>query len=454
MRAMTESEGRAVLLVRAFETVPSPAWSEADAAWASGEARRLEGEQVSFERFLARRAALACTRLRQRDSKVDATLAATEPHVWIGWAVVLVAFVFGVASDVIGPTDRINILAPPLLAVLLWNLGVYLALLLRSGGAVRRLATFVAALGWRRRRPAGSALAHFVREWTAASGILQASRVAFVLHTGAAAFVLGALGSLYLRGIAFEYRAGWDSTFLSPATVQRLLSVVLGPASHMSGIALPDLEGVAQLRFSRGSGENAARWIHLYALTLGIVVILPRLALAAIAAWRVRTWGHNLPLQLDGEYFDRLRRTLSGAPIAALVLPYNLRVPDEARPILVAALERTIGPNVSVSLTDLVPEGGEDDLQHWLAEKSVPLAVALFRSTATPERETHGAFVEALAAHPAVARLMVLIDEAEFRRRFTGAEGARRVTERRGAWQRMLAERGIEPVFIDLAPGA
>jgi hypothetical protein len=454
MRAMTESEGRAVLLVRAFEAAPSSAWSEADAAWASAEARRMEGGQVSFERFLARRAALACARLVQRDSKVDAALVAAGPHVWIGWMVVLVAFLFGVASDAIGPTDRINILAPPLLAVLVWNLGVYLALLVRSGGAVRRLASYIAALGWRRKRPAGPALARFVRDWAAASGTLQALRAAFVLHAGAAAFVLGALASLYLRGIAFEYRAGWDSTFLTPPAVQRVLSFVLGPASFLSGISLPELEGVAQLRFSRGPGENAARWIHLYALTLAMVVIVPRVVLAAVAAWRVRTGERSFPFQFEGEYFDRLRRTLSGNPVAALILPYNLRVPDEARPALIAALERTIGPNVSVSVTDSLPEGAEDDLQRWLGEKNVPLAVALFRSTSTPERETHGAFVEALAAHPAVARVLVFIDEAEFRRRFTGAEGARRVTERRGAWQRMLADTGIEPVFVDLAMGA
>jgi hypothetical protein len=168
----------------------------------------------------------------------------------------------------------------------------------------------------------------------------------------------------------------------------------------------------------------------------------------------VRTGERSFPFQFEGEYFDRLRRALSGNPVAALILPYNLRVPDEARPALIAALERTIGPNVSVSLTDSLPEGAEDDLQRWLGEKSVPLAVAVFRSTATPERETHGAFVEALAAHPAVTRVLVFIDEAEFRRRFIGAEGARRVTERRGAWQRMLADAGIEPVFVDLAAGA
>lgn len=454
---MTESDARTVLLIRAFESTPSAAWSPDDSAWASAEARRVDGENVTFEQFLVRRAQLARARLDQREVKTGAATTPFGAHAGLGWTAVLIAFVLGVASDAIGPSQRINILAPPLLALLAWNLVVYLALLLRldaAPGPLRRL-----ALRAMHALPVDAAVARFVPDWLRASGTLQAARIATVLHAAAAALVIGALASLYLRGIAFEFRAGWDSTFLSPSAVHRVLEGVLGPAAFLSGIGLPDIDRLAQLRFSAGNGENAAPWIHLYAITLGLAVVLPRVLLAAFATLRARTLAQAFPLALDDDYFVRLRRTFSGARVAALVLPYSYRLPEGAENRLSAALDRIAGPNLALTLAAPLPQGAEDDLQPWLGD-SLParLIVALFAATATPERETHGAFVRALvrtlAAHPSARRLLVLVDEAEFRRRFTGADGARRLEERRAAWVRLLADQNTEPVFVDLGAPA
>jgi hypothetical protein len=450
---MTESDARTVLLIRAFESTPSAAWSPDDSAWASAEARRVDGENVAFEQFLVRRAHLARARLDQRDVKTGAATAPFGAHAGLGWAAILLAFVLGVASDAIGPSQRINILAPPLLALLAWNLIVYLALLLRldaAPGPLRRLALrAVHAL------PVDSAVARFVPDWLRASGALQAARIASVLHAAAAALVIGALASLYLRGIAFEFRAGWDSTFLTPAAVHAVLEVVLGPAALLSGIPLPGADRLAQLRFSAGNGENAAPWIHLYAITLGLAVVLPRMLLAALATLRARGLAQDFPLALDDDYFVRLRRTFSGERIDALVLPYSYRPPDGAEQRLRAALDRIAGPNIALTLMAPLPQGAEDDLPRGLGDSPpARVMVALFAATATPELETHGAFVRALAAHASARRLFVLVDEAEFRRRFTGAEGARRLDERRAAWSRLLAGQDIAPVFVDLGAPA
>ena len=113
---------------------------------------------------------------------------------------------------------------------------------------------------------------------------MHQARIARALHIGAAAFALGALASLYARGLAFEYRAGWDSTFLDADGVQRLLAVVLWPATALAGFPLPDAPTLAALRFSTGPGENAARWIHAHAIGVVAVVVLPRLLLAASRA--------------------------------------------------------------------------------------------------------------------------------------------------------------------------
>jgi hypothetical protein len=48
---------------------------------------------------------------------------------WVGWLVVAIAFALGLMVDAIGPDQRVNILAFPLLALLAWNLIVYLLLI-------------------------------------------------------------------------------------------------------------------------------------------------------------------------------------------------------------------------------------------------------------------------------------------------------------------------------------
>src|SRR5438067_2450598 len=119
-------------------------------------------------------------------------------------------------------------------------------------------------------------LVAFTRDWLKRSSRLIGARVAAILHSAAFTFALGAIVSLYLRGLVFEYRAGWESTFLDATSVQRLLSFVLAPASAVTGIAVPSAEHLTTIRFPETSGENAAPRLHLYAPTLMPFVRLPR----------------------------------------------------------------------------------------------------------------------------------------------------------------------------------
>ncbi|HEU0202760.1 MAG TPA: DUF2868 domain-containing protein [Burkholderiaceae bacterium] len=494
---MTESDARAVLLVRAFETARDAAWHAADAAWASAEARRREGEHAPFEQWLACRAHLACTRLVERDQSVATLLQATGWHAWVTWGVIGVAFIAGVASDAFGGQQRINLLAPPLLALLVWNLAVYALLVLRrltgrrDVGALRRLLRALLNRVRAKAQPANAPVRmQFVHSWTSAAQPLYGARITALLHAAAAALVLGALASMYLRGLAFEYRAGWESTFLDAADVHAIVTLVLGPAARLSGIALPDVTQVAALRFSAGGGENAARWIHLYAVTLGLAVLLPRTLLAAAAAWQAHTAARQFPLPLDDDYFARLRRAESGQPVQAGVLSYSYAVTDARRNALQTVLEQTLAPRVLLTFHE-VPLGGEDHLEDWLspdataaageapgisparaprnapahasvdasmhaspiagADAASPLWVALFSLAATPERENHGAFVRALAARVGAERLHILVDEAGFRERFNGADLATRLAQRRSAWVAMLSAEGHEATFVDLS---
>lgn len=460
---MTELEARQVLLLRAFEQPLSTPWTADDAEAVTRQALQRLGEQTAAVPFIAERARLGVQRLAQREAAVGTALAATGPHAGPGWAVVMLAALAGALLDAVGSAQRINILAPPLFALLLWNLAVYAAL----GWSAVRAGGIEPALGgplrqWltrglqaaTQRFAAGAAaapLARFTADWWRCGAALNTARLAALLHAAAVAFAAAAVASLYVRGLGFEYRAGWNSTFLTPASVRSLLSLLFAPALALSGGTLPDAEALARLRFGVGEGENAAGWIHLQALTLALFVVLPRGVLAAVAAWRARRLANDFALPLGDPDFARLARLPGGQLLRVDVLPYSCRLPPAALPALTAALERLHGGRVAVRLAPTVPLGGEDDPQTWSPAAADGAPTVLFALTATPERETHGAFVSALAARlAATATLHVLVDESAFRQRFTGPDGATRLEQRREAWRRMLAEIGHEPLFVDL----
>ena len=463
---MNEADARNVVLVRAFETggAPEATWNDADSAWAGRAAAEVVGSGVEPERFIARRAELAVERLGERDRAISRTVRAVTWRPWIGWVLLLAAFALGIATDYIGPAQRVNVLAFPLLGLIAWNLFVYALIAVRgvlglTSSRARTLgpfASFVARLGRGVHEAAVAAtpdspLFGFARDWARASAPLTAARVARILHLSALAFALGAIAALYLRGLVFEYRAGWESTFLGSFEVHRLLSVVFGPASRLSGIAIPDAQQLDAIRFSAGPGENAAPWIHLYAVTIGIAVVIPR-ALLALGAWVAQgRRERRLPLSLDDAYYQRLLRGFKGETARVRVLPYSFQIAPQSALGLKEIVTRVFGPKADVSIAPSVAFGEEDALPAGLLpSEPVALAAVLFSLTATPEAENHGAFLAAVAKQ--VQRgtpLAALVDEAGFRQRFSGQDA--RLEERRKVWRQMLAMQGVEPAFVDLA---
>lgn len=457
---MNEAAARRVVLVRAYEHAPaSDVWRDEDRAWATQAAAQVEGERATDDAFVARRAALAVERLAERDRRVAKLLASVAWPAWIGWAVPILAFGAGAAADSIGAGQRVNLLAPPLLATLAWNVAVYVALLVRGlwavfdrtarelGPIARLLARLAHVTGAMPRR-AGRVAAEFAGHWVQASAPLAAARIGRVLHTAAAAFALGALLALYLRGVAFEYRAGWESTFLDASAVHGLLRAVLGPASALTGIALPGSEGFEALRFSAGGGVIAAPWLHLYAVTIALVVLLPRLLLALRNRWLEARLTARFPLRLDEPYYRALLRVLRETPVAARVAPYGTQVAPQAALNLAALFQQAFGARTSLTVAPGTAFGGEDDIDPARLAGDASLLVPLFALTATPEDENHGVFVDRLRDAAGGATLVMLLDESAFRRQF-GGDGAR-IDERRALWRRFAAHRGASAVFVDL----
>jgi len=475
---MNEASAREVTLLEAFETVQpaSGTWSADDSAWADRVALEAAGSGAASDEFIAQRARHAMQRLAPRERVVTRWLA--QPLWQARWiaVVALLGFVIGLAADslggaMLGTEQRINLLAPPLWGVLVWNAAIYLVLigaalaaLLRrrdaaqAGPLVRAMRSLLRV---RRRLPRAAAggsapaLRAHAKVWAARSGALTTLRTETVLHAGAAALALGLIAGMYLRGLVFDYRAVWQSTFLSNEIAHALVGTALGPAATLSGIALPDREGFAALRAVHGdakAGASAAPWIHLLASTLALFVVLPRsllaLACAARTAYRVRRFA----MPLEQPYFQRLARLQRGGAAHLQVWPYAYTPSPQATLALHALLAEAFGARVGLGIAPTVAYGAEDDAV-FAVDPATTHGLALFDLNATPEAENHGRFIEHLAAAlPGGASVAVLLDEAAFRRRFGAL--AERVAQRQEAWRACCEAVGAVPVFVDLDAAA
>ncbi len=472
---MNEAAARQAALLQAFETAPDAGsrWSAQDGAWASRAALESVPADAPAERFVAERAHHAMQRLAPREAVVAAAL---RRRVWrASWWVGAVALglLAGVLIDAIGSGQRINLLAPPVWGVVAWNLIVYAVLLwgvmrgLRSrrvgrpgaysgvysglwARGLQRLFDLSGARGLADRSPVFQA---FAAHWVRLSAPLSAARASGLLHTAAAALGLGLLAGMYLRGLVLDYRAGWESTFLDASQVHAWLSVLLAPALAASSLSLPDAQALQALRFSADAlrgGAPAALWIHLYALTLAIFVVLPRTALALWSGWRARRLAQHFPLPLDDAYFQRLLRHRQGGAVRVHVLPYAQAPGAQAELGLRAVFGRLYGDAAQVHLAPVLAFGAEDEAAaHALVPRGTTLAAALFDLTATPEAENQGRLVELLARQAAPAAVLVLVDEAAFVRRFGATSD--RLPQRRAAWQAFARGLNTVPVFVDLS---
>ena len=153
---MREADARAVLLARAFEEADAEgrllstheraratAHAREATAGAAGLDRHAPEAEAAHEAFVVARARALLDALRQREPRW-VTLAAGSPAgaAWKPVALML-ALVLGWSSQALGPEQRINLLALPILGVLLWNVAVYLWVLvdaLRRPAATRRAA--------------------------------------------------------------------------------------------------------------------------------------------------------------------------------------------------------------------------------------------------------------------------------------------------------------------------
>jgi hypothetical protein len=465
---MNETSAIEVTLLQAFETAQpaSPNWTTDDSAWATRLAS-ASNKSPGDEHFIAQRAHHAMQRLLLREAGAAKWLKAlTSARPW--WLLVAaVALLIGLLADSIGSAQRINLLAPPLWAVVLWNAAVYVWLLgqwvarwFQRDARAGALSRWVQKLmRWGSQAPttapstsSAAALQKFAVLWSQRSESLNVTRAAVLLHLGSAALALGLIGGMYVRGLVLDYHASWESTFLSAETAHAALTFLLSPAAALAQIPLPSVAAFDALRESHHSAPTSlpihsasgAVWIHLYAVTLTLFVVLPRLAWALYSALRARWMARRIRLPMGDEYFARLMRQQQGRDAKVVVLPYASTPSATALVGLRAVLASTLGHAIDLQVTTTIAFGGEDEAAQWLPPGS-SLAVALFDLSATPESENQGRLAQQLAG---TQNTVVMVDETGFKLRF--ADAPQRITQRRAAWLAWAKLLGTEPVFVNL----
>jgi hypothetical protein len=472
---MNEQVARKVTLVRAIESADSghEILSEDDRMYASRSARELaqwaasdRKTAVTPDHFLEQRAEQILKRLAERMPAFAAFLRRPKLMPVLAVVLPLVALGLGALLDHVADPHRVDLLSAPLLLIIGWNLLVYLILFVwlfvpsrRTGWAgpdlMRRLSVGKAKRP--RKLPAvlGAALEQYATDWTAMSWRLTHARLARTVHLAAAAFALGAILSLYARGLMTQYAAGWESTFLDPGRVHTLLSWLFAPARLVFPIEGFSAADVQALRFVREpSAAGGARWVHLYAATLFLLVVLPRVLLALWSGWRARRMAARFPIDLQLPYFRRLgeHAGVAAGPAVLRVLPYSFTLDERRDHGLSAVAAELAGTQARVMLRPAVGYG--EDVRTLLAdtgkgEGATTMTAALFNLAATPEQENHGAFLAAL--HAQAPGAIALLDASPMTERAgTGPDAQARTAERVALWRQFCAYHHVPVTVVDL----
>jgi hypothetical protein len=289
--------------------------------------------------------------------------------------------------------------------------------------------------GWQRSFGDGP-LRVAARRWAELSAPLMLTRVAVLLHMAAAAVAIGLVGSMYLRGLVLDFRAGWQSTFLDSAVVHQLLSTLLAPAQAVTGIAVPDAAALEAIRLTaptQPASASAAPWIHLYGATLVLAVVLPRLALALLALGQSLYRSRRFVLPLNDAAILRDLQRLRRHASRVQVCPYAQAPAASAALGLRTLLARELGDDLQLQVAATTTVGDEDEAAQRLTADGATLRVVLVDLAATPEDDHQGRFVRALRAAAPQLPMWLVVDESAYRRRFESMP--ERIDERRAVWR-------------------
>jgi hypothetical protein len=364
--SMDESAARRVVLAQAIETADPQGslLSEVERGQIDREARqaalaaRAGRGTPSAERFLELRAQRVLQAVASRNPAIASLQSASASRYWLALGAPLATLVLGALTERIADPHRVDLLSLPLLAIVLWNLLVYIVLaagwLLPRRNRARPLLEAAGRwveglLGWRRRsgQLGADVAALFYLHWQQAAASLQLQRATGTLHLAALGWGAGVAASLLVQGLVVQYRVGWESTFLDAGQVHAILKVLLMPVVALFPFEPFSVQEVANLQLGPGDIARAdRRWVWMYAALLLVIVIVPRAVLAGFAFWRAAFLARRVPLDLRQPYFQRLVSLLTPARVQLCLLTHRT---DDRQALLRVLVQEPEGARTLIS---------------------------------------------------------------------------------------------------------
>ena len=397
----------------------------------------------------------------------------------------VIAFGLGVGSNLLGQETVVNILTLPLWIVLLWNFCIYFFLLARSRSsfssnpnqAAHQWMQFL----WKRfflveevredsqmlsKSPSvvfAKAQSTFQRQWFQMTWPYQECRIRQALHIAAMLTALGMVSGMYCRGLLQEYRIGWESTFLAAKQVLFFLQLMLQAAVWISGIELPTVEAFQQLKIPETAGKNAALWIHLFAITVILFIVVPRCFLYYLTHKRLQSiqqidWLQKELLPYFEQVFLAPRSTDKYSSFASIskksevylrVICYGLPLPAIEETQLYQLFRQFFDSTLQIEPIQQIFYGEEAQMQAELADYQGNI-VLLMDFNATPETDAHGEVVQQLKQSIQQANgtlsLFWLLNTSRFHKISVLPEFEQRYQARQFQWTQ-LAEKYEIPFF-------
>jgi hypothetical protein len=377
---------------------------------------------------------------------------------WIKIGLPIGAFLIGWMTNELGSDRVVNIIAFPLLGLVIWNLLVcgymFLAELRHRPAAPFRwpehrmreqlekhLANSVADPT--EREILSRSTLSFLGTWREQTAPQLKASMKLILHLGALLLAGGIVASMYVQGLRKEYRAGWESTFLQSSSLHSLLRVALGPASLVTGIEIPAEPAIAAMRVHPheaipATPASAAPFIHLWAATAGIFIGLPRLLLIALALREGKKHQPNWDNALQA--YEASCHSLAAGQVSLIdVLPVYFTPESASAEAIRHCILQMWGGKARVNFLPPIPLGDETEyLDAWTpASHGTVLA---FSFASTPEQEVQGEVIQLVNAK--AAKTLIVTDALSFESRHGALpEFTQRIAQREAGWHRIIGDK-------------
>ncbi|UCH79989.1 MAG: DUF2868 domain-containing protein [Nitrospiraceae bacterium] len=427
---MRDQELSRILLVRSVEEV-DPGFFSAELRFRAVKESGDAGDETAFIR---NRSEFLFHSLPDRIKAVPSSLHFSK--LWIVSLVVL-SFFLGVIINYLGPGEQIHVLYNPVIMLVLWNFLVFALVLSRyfifprkkdrvGSRQGKKLSVMTGQSDEGTHGPAFHLRRNFSfsslpaagpplmrkmlmrrlkKQWTAVhQGISQKKRVhadnpslpnissryldlwwelhrgtviarcAVIFHILAMALVLGALSGVYMRGLFSEYNIVWKSTFIKdPSQVQLLLNIFFAFPSMILDGSMIQQQDIDPLLSS--GGAPAAIWIHIFALSSLLYVMVPRIIFMLFALRTGKRLSSLISINPNDPYYAdcisyarEIQTSHLREEIESLV---RTEISQMAEAVGVYARDNFYDRHVVPRLNDFRTHGGRiSDLEHMIAEES------------------------------------------------------------------------------------